>query len=71
MAGNPTGHKRSKHIDIRHHFLRELVEKKAITVIYTPTSSNLADILTKNLPKAKFYGFREQFAGLSLSRGVE
>jgi hypothetical protein len=48
---------RSKHIDTRHHFLRQLVEDKTIEVVYAPTTSMLADCLTKkanNHALAKF-----------------
>jgi len=45
--------RRSKHIDIRHHFLRDQVEKGEITIRIT-TQRMMADALTKALPKAKF-----------------
>ena len=37
MAKNPVQHKRTKHIDIRHHFLRDNVEKGNIVLTYCPT----------------------------------
>ena len=54
MAENPTLHQRSKHIDIRHHFIRDLVKSKTIDIKYCETDLMLADILTKALPKPKF-----------------
>ncbi len=39
MSKNPQFHGRCKHIDIKYHFVRDLVEKKTITVRYCPTSS--------------------------------
>jgi hypothetical protein len=65
QAANPIGHKRSKHIDIRHHYLRELVEKKTIQLAYVPTAQNVADILTKNLPKDSFSHFQDKLFGVS------
>jgi hypothetical protein len=53
LAHNPEFHKRSKHIEVKYHFTRELVEKKEINVKYVPTTEQLADILTKPLQKAK------------------
>lgn len=53
LAKNAVYHKRSKHIDIRFHFTRELVEKNEIKIVYLRTDSMLADILTKALPKIK------------------
>lgn len=46
-------HSRSKHIDIRHHFIRDLLQNKEIIVKYMDTNELVADILTKNLKKQK------------------
>ncbi len=59
MSKNPQFHGRCKHIDIKYHFVRDLVEKKTITVRYCPTSSMLADIFTKGIPKEQFKKLRE------------
>jgi len=52
-------HARTKHIDIRYHFIREAVEDKKIEVIYIPTDDNTSDIFTKPLAKLKFRRFVE------------
>ncbi len=52
-------HSRTKHIDIRHHFIRQLVEDGQIHLEYCPTDQMIADILTKPLPRQKFELFRE------------
>jgi len=44
---------RTKHIDIRYHFIRSHVESKCIKVQYLPTDEMIADILTKNLGHTK------------------
>jgi len=49
LARNPVFHKRTKHVDIRHHFVRELVEEGTISVNYIPTTEMPSDILTKGL----------------------
>src|SRR5271168_4194349 len=49
---HPEFHPRTKHIDINYHFLRNLVESTIIDVVYIKTDGNLADILTKGLPKS-------------------
>ncbi|KAF0722382.1 hypothetical protein Ae201684_018451 [Aphanomyces euteiches] len=54
MAENPTLQQRTKHIDVRHHFIRDLVKQRIIKINYCQTNSMLADILTKALPKPKF-----------------
>ena len=47
LAKNPVNHQRTKHIDIKHHFLREHIAKQNIKLAYIPTKHNFADILTK------------------------
>ena len=54
MSKNPQFHGRSKHIDIKYHFVRDPVEKKAVTVLYCPTGTMLADLFTKGIPKEQF-----------------
>jgi hypothetical protein len=55
---NPVHHARTKHIDIRHHFIRDHVEKKNIRIEYEPTETNTADILTKALAESRFNDLR-------------
>lgn len=53
LAENPTFHARSKHIDIRHHFVRELLKRKELMLRHIPTDKQVADMLTKGLPRPK------------------
>jgi hypothetical protein len=55
LTKNPHHHDRSKHIDIRHHYLRERVEHGHIEGIFCPTEDMIADILTKALSKHKHF----------------
>jgi hypothetical protein len=48
-------HARTKHIDIRYHFIQYTVQSNALKVIYCPTKEMTADILTKDLPKWKTF----------------
>ena len=57
IAKNPEYHDRIKHVEIDRHFIREKIEDKSITVEYTPTSLQTADILTKALPRVIFDKF--------------
>jgi hypothetical protein len=50
-------HARTKHIDIRFHFVRWVVEEGKINLKYCPTNDNVADILTKALPSPKVKHF--------------
>ncbi|GKC00061.1 hypothetical protein Tco_0986197 [Tanacetum coccineum] len=45
---------RSKHIDIRHHFIKEQVENRVVEVYFVETKYQLADIFTKALPRERF-----------------
>lgn len=53
LASNPVYHARSKHIDIRHHFVREAVKKRSILIQHVSSDEMAADILTKGLPRGK------------------
>jgi hypothetical protein len=54
LALNPVHHARSKHYDIRTHFLREHVQSGAVKLLYCPTEVMIADIFTKPLGKVDF-----------------
>jgi hypothetical protein len=56
IANNPVQHSRTKHIDIRHHFLRDHVAKNDISLEGVRTEDQLADIFTKSFDEATFVG---------------
>lgn len=58
IANNPTQHKRSKHIDIKYHFLREQIQSGLIKLSYISTDLQEADMFTKGLPMNKFITLR-------------
>ncbi|GJR82379.1 retrovirus-related pol polyprotein from transposon TNT 1-94 [Tanacetum coccineum] len=51
---NNVQHSWSKHIDIRHHFIREQVKKGVVELYFVTTDYQLADIFTKSLPRERF-----------------
>ena len=54
LAKNPATTLKSKHIDIRHHFIRELVANGKLKIVYVPSEEQHADILTKPLHQGAF-----------------
>ena len=58
LSKNPKSNSRTKHIDIKFHYVRQAVREKMINVEYCPTDKMVADILTKSLPKVKFEELR-------------
>ncbi|GKE63758.1 hypothetical protein Tco_1514125 [Tanacetum coccineum] len=54
LCCNNVQHSRSKHIDIRHHFIREQVEKGVVELYFVTTDYQLADIFTKASPRERF-----------------
>ena len=54
LAKNPNNHQRTKHIDIRHHFIRGAIANKKICVDHISTQNNVSDLLTKPLGPSRF-----------------
>jgi hypothetical protein len=67
IATNPVQHKRTKHIDIRYHFLRDHVSKGDIVMEGVRTNDQLADIFTKPLDKSHFCKLRSELNVIDLS----
>ena len=60
MARNNQSHGRSKHVDIKYHFVREQVEKQTINVVYCESEQMTADILTKGVLNYQFKKLRSK-----------
>jgi len=54
LANNPVFHKRSKHIDVKYHWLREKIAEGVIQLVYVRTDEQLTDIFTKGLAYPRF-----------------
>ncbi|GJZ89932.1 retrovirus-related pol polyprotein from transposon TNT 1-94 [Tanacetum coccineum] len=54
ISWNPVQHSRTKHINIRYHFIKEHVEKSTIKLYFVETEYQLADLFTKVIPKERF-----------------
>lgn len=64
-------HARNKHIKIRHHFIRQLIEDKEIKLELIPTNDQLADILTNVIPTEKIYSLKKTTRNYKLRRAVK
>ena len=58
LAYNPEHHQKTKHIERRHFYSREVVESGKIVVPFVASANNLADFFTKALDKSKFFPMR-------------
>ena len=54
LAKNPVFHAKTKHIDVKYHFIRAVLEDKLIQLVKVHTNDNPADLLTKSLPSERF-----------------
>ena len=57
VVRNPVSHNRTKHIDIKFHYVHEALEDGIIDLIYCPTEQMTADIITKPLARQQFETF--------------
>lgn len=56
-------YERRKHIDVKHHYIREQIERNTLSISYVESALNQADLLTKPLPKASFIFHRNALMG--------
>lgn len=73
LSKNPIMHSRSKHIELKYHFVREMVTQKQVKLEFCGTQEQAADILTKALSKEKFGYFRKMIGmqEFELSGGIK
>ena len=64
-------HTKTKHIAIKYHYLRELVQDKQVRIEYVNTKEQLANILTKHLPKDTHDYLRGKLGVLPLSKAIQ
>ena len=58
LAHNPRDHPRTKHMDVKYHFIRDTIERKRMSVAYCRTNQMVADTFTKGLAKPAFEKLR-------------
>jgi len=67
LSKNPILHSRTKHIEIRHHFLEDHVEKGDHILEFVDTKNQLVDIFTKPLSKENFIAIRRELGLIDLN----
>ena len=67
ISKNPVQHSRTKHIDIRHHFIRDHQQKGDISIESIGTEDQLVDIFTKPLDEKRFYKLKNELNILDFS----
>ena len=60
LSENPVFHDKSKHIEIRYHFIQDYVQRGAVTLQYISTDEQVADVQMRSLGRGKFVFFRDK-----------
>ena len=66
LTKNPIQHPKTKHIEIRHHFVRDHIQKGDIEIMFVKTENQLADLFTKPLARDKFNKLRTELGVLDM-----
>ena len=69
LSENPVFHDNSKHIEIKYHYIRDMVQRIAMKLQYVATDEKIADVLTKPLARVKFEYFKEKL-GVIIQNGT-
>ena len=64
MSKNPVFHDKSKHIEIKYYYIKDMVQKGLVKLQHVVTDEQIADVLTKPLARVKFEYFREKLGVL-------
>ena len=70
LSKNPIQHSRTKHIEIRHHFLRDHVQKGDVVIKFISTEKQLADIFTKPLSEELFIKIRHELGMMNIASKI-
>ena len=66
LLENPVFHNKSKHIEIKYHYIRDMVQRGAVKLQYVATDDQIVDVLMKPLARVKFEYFREKLGVLEI-----
>ena len=66
LSENPVFHDKSKHIEIKYHYIRDMVQGGAVKLQYVAMEEHIADVLMKPLARLKFEYFREKLGVIQI-----
>ena len=66
LSENLVFHDKSKHIEIKYHYIKDMVQRGAVKLQYVVMDEQIADVLTKPLARVKFEYFREKLGVLQI-----
>ena len=66
LSDNPVFHDKSKHIEIKYRYIKDMVQRGAVKLQYVATNKHIADVLTNTLARVKFEYFREKLGVLHI-----
>ena len=64
LSENPMFHDKSKHIEIKYHYIRDMVQRGAVKLQYVATEEEIANVFMNPLARVKFEYFREKLGVL-------
>ena len=69
LSKNPVHHNRSKHIDIKFHYIRDCMDAGKVQIDHVGTKDQLADLLTKALGRVQFIELRQRLGVAKIGDG--
>ena len=66
MSENPVFHEKLKHIEIKYHYIRDMVQRGVVKLQYVAIDEQISDVLTKPLARVKFEYFRDKLGVLQI-----
>ena len=66
LSKNLVFHDKSKHIEIKYHYIKDMVQGGAVKLQYVTTDTQIANVLTKSIARVKFEYFREKLGVIQI-----
>ena len=66
LLENPVFHDKSKHIEIKYHYIKDMVPRGAVNLLYVAIDEQIVNVLTNPLAKVKFEYFKEKLGVIQI-----